>query len=371
MNLESSNPEMLLSPIQPLLIQVVPRLTPGRCGVSDHALVLARDLKDSFRVGTAFAVLNEDVTSDLPYAKVECTATMLLESCLELTGGRGGSILVHMSGYGYSPDGAPVSLAKALEEIKASGQFRIATYFHEIAASSWLPWKSKFWYSRRQQRALARIAASSGLIITNATQHAEWLGGESRRMGGVQPEMIPVFSTVGETESPVPAARRSEAMMVFGLAGTRSVAYQRIAESSHFIKKLGIKEIYDVGPEGKHPAEVNGIPVRRLGLLAAEELPAVFSKTRFGLATAEWRYLPRSSVFAGYCAQGVVPVLAGHFGRPVDGLTEGVHVVTPRTVDAAREAGWQGCADAVWNWYQSHRVRVHAERYAKWMGLHQ
>src|SRR5579863_4687131 len=102
---------------EPLLIQVVPQLQPGRSGVSDHATQLASSLK-SFGIESGFVVLNSERKCDAPYNFIECSAGRLLESCLELTRGLGGAILVHMSGYGYSPDGAPTLLAEALQRVR-------------------------------------------------------------------------------------------------------------------------------------------------------------------------------------------------------------------------------------------------------------
>jgi len=56
----------------PTLIHVVPQLKPGRCGVTDHVLPLAAELKGAFGVGSGFVVLNSDARCDLPYPVVHC-----------------------------------------------------------------------------------------------------------------------------------------------------------------------------------------------------------------------------------------------------------------------------------------------------------
>jgi hypothetical protein len=367
---ESCDPEMSFSPAHPLLIQVVPRLTPGRCGVSDQAMILAHQLKSEFGIDSAFAVLNSEERCSLPYATIHCPAKKLLDSCLELTSRRGGSILVHLSGSGYSLDGAPTLLADAIEAVMATGQFRMATYFHEIFASG-APWSSAFWHAHRQRKALSRILAKSELVVTSIEHNASWLRRESNRLDSAPVELMPIYSPAGETDEPVPFDQRDSILIIFGLAGSRNKAYRQLREVRGLVKALDVQEILDIGPECNHPIEVHGVQVKRLGMLDAADLPAIFSRARFGFVTHEWSYLGRSSVLAGYCAQGVVPVHAGPFARAVDGLAEGVHVVTPRTVDTVRRSGWEACSRAAWNWYMPHRARVHAERYAKWMGMHQ
>lgn len=350
----------------PMLIQVVPQLAQGRNGVSDQATLLAGSLKDKFGIESTFAVLNNREKCDAQYTFIECPATRLLESCLDLTQGSGGPVLVHVSGYGYSPDGAATLLADGLERVRADGRFRVGVYFHELYASG-PPWKSAFWHSRRQQRALRRLIANSGLVLTNATRHAEWIKHGARNGHGVPVEIMPVFSGAGEADELPPFERRSPAMVVFGLPGTRRLAYRRIAESGNLPRTLGIEEIYDIGPESVHPSEVNGVRVKCIGLLPAEEAGAVFSQARFGFVVHPWYFLGKSSVFASYCAQGLVPVMADPFSCDSEGLRDGVHVVSAQTAEGARKTGLEKCGHAAWNWYRSHSVCVHAARYARWI----
>jgi hypothetical protein len=355
------------SATRPLLIQVVPRLIPGRCGVSDQAIFLARELKEAFAIDSAFVVLNSNERSDLPYPVAHCLPSQLFETCMKLTEGRPGAMLIHMSGYGYSADGAPTLLAESLETFRESRQFRIAVFFHETFASG-PPWKSAFWHSRRQQKALQRIIAQSGLNAASTGRNVEWLGRESRKQGGFPVELMPVFSAAGEADALLSFVKRKPVMLVFGLAGTRRLAYRKVEAAGSLVGTLGIQEILDLGPECDCPSEVNGIRVKRMGLVPADQLPAIFAQAQFGFVTHEWFCLGKSSVFAGYCAHGTIPVLTGPFPEEADGLREGVHVVSPRTAVAARDSGWEPCSRAAWSWYNGHRLHAHAELYAKWMG---
>lgn len=349
-----------------LLIQVVPRLLPGRCGVSDSAVSLAHALKADCGVDSAFVVLNSSERCDLPYAAVYCPPAKLLESCLALTKGRSGTMLLHVSGYGYSPDGAPTQLADALQQVAASGRFRAAAYIHETFASG-PPWKSAFWYQGRQQRALRSIVTHCQLVVTSIQFFKDWLEPQSQKLGGPPIHLMPVISTAGETDDPLPFARRKAALVVFGLAGTRELAYRQLAAAGNLLESLGVEEILDVGPACGAPAQMQGVPVKPMGLVPAEDLSAVFAQAQFGFVSHVWFCLGKSSVFAAYCAHGTIPVSVGDFPQEADGVREGVQVVTPRTVKAVRQAGWEHCSQAAWNWYRGHRARVHAERYATWM----
>ncbi len=277
-----------------LLIQVVPRLRPARCGVSDQAIMLAQELKAAFGIDTVFVVLNSTEACSLPYSIIYCPPAALLETCLSITKGQPGAILVHLSGYGYSADGAPTLLADALANMRADGRFRVAVYFHELFATG-MPWSSAFWHSRRQRIAVRRIAGGCDLLVTSSRYHANWLERQIARRSASPLQLLPVFSAVGEALAPTPIEQRERAMAVFGLVGTRQMAYKKMASLGGMQNDLGFKEIWDIGPEFAAPRELNGIPVRRMGALAAQELADLLSHSRFGFAPHDPPSLAKSS----------------------------------------------------------------------------
>jgi hypothetical protein len=351
----------------PLLIQVLPQLKPTRCGVSDHAVLLARELKSAFGVDTAFVVLNSEERSDLPYPSIHCKPARLLESCLAHCAGVMASLLVHVSGYGYSPDGAPTALAEALAAVKADGRFGIAAYFHELFATE-APWRSAFWYQSRQKNAVRSIARLCELLATNSGRHAQWLKRETANSSMASIRILPVLSTAGETTSPTPSAQREASMAVFGLPSSRKRSYSALAAHSEILVSLGIEKILDIGMETDVPRQLTGIPVRRLGRLDEPELADVLSRTRYGFVYHAADCLAKSSIFATYCAQGAVPVIATPFTGEVDGLRDGVHLLSHRTAKMARIGALDQYTTAARQWYSAHGIRVHAATYARWLG---
>jgi hypothetical protein len=348
------------------LIQVVPRLQPTRCGVSDHAIALASELRAGYGIDSTFVVLNSDERCDLPYSITHCAPHQLLNACVAFSGSQPSTILVHLSGYGYSADGAPTLLADALESVRVDARFRIAVYFHELFATG-MPWKSAFWYSRRQKRAVRRIAEACDLLVTNTRSYVEWLTRETVPQSALPIQCMPVFSHVGEAQRHIPLAERDPVMVVFGLAATRQNAYRELSTLGTMLQQLGVQEILDIGPEVELPGEVHGIPVRRMGVLAATEIARQFSRSTFGFLSYPRMPLAKSGVFAGYCAHGVVPVIAQTFPGQVDGLEHGVHVLSPRTATAAQTSAWEACSIAAWRWYSGHRLHDHAAVYARWI----
>jgi hypothetical protein len=349
-----------------LLIQVVAQLKPERCGVSDHAILLARELEAAFAIRTAFVVLNSSEPCNVAYPRVYCPPSQLLETCNSLGNDRFTALLVHCSGYGYSRDGAPFPLAEALEQVRKNGRFHIAAYFHELYATG-MPWKSAFWYTRRQQKVVRRVAGACDLIATNSTRHKQWL--EREAIHGAVPavRLLPMFSNVAESPVTPTLRGRRPALVIFGLADTRRKAYARLASLGMLFDTLGVEEIVDVGPELAVPAELGGIRIRRMGVLAAPDLAEVLSHSMFGFAQHKPFGLAKSGVFAGLCALGVIPVIAESFSGEVDGLKDGVHVVSPATAGAVKNDGLERCSTAAWIWYSQHRLHVHAAEYAAWM----
>ncbi len=355
------------------LIQVVPRLLPARCGVSDHAIALAEELRASFGIDSAFVVLNSDERSELPYSVRYCPQDQLLNACVSLSGDRAAAVLVHLSGYGYSADGAPELLARALDELKSDGRFRVAVFFHELYASG-LPWTSAFWNARRQKRTYRRIFEACELPVTNARVFADWLERQEVRQSALAVRCMPVFSQMGEAQQNVPFADRDPVMAVFGLGGTRQRVYRELnnpgdtlRQLGDTLRQLGVEEILDVGPECGAPGAVDGIPVKRMGVLAATEIDRLFTRTAFGYLAYPPNCLAKSGVFAAYSAHGVIPVIAQHFREEFDGLKDGVHVLSPQTAKNLAPRGLEACSLAVWRWYSGHRLHDHAAVYEQWL----
>jgi len=350
----------------PLLIQVVPRLRPGRCGVTDHVIPLAEELRAAFGIDTAFVVLNSEERCEIQYPVAYCKPDRLLASSLELCGGEPCAMLVHVSGYGYSANGAPTFVASALSEVSQDGRFSIAAYFHELFASG-PPWKSAFWHEPRQKAAVKKIAERCDLMVTNIKQHARWLESETQRKPGVTIQLLPVQSTIGETRERIPVPQRAPKMAVFGLAVTRRKAYRELSQLSGLLRSLGVEEFVDIGADCGVGTEVSGIPVARKGALPATEVAALLARVKYGFLSYSPLYLAKSSIFAAYCEQGAVPVIAEPFDGQIDGLSDGVHVLSPKTAHGALASGLDRCSIGARAWYDKHRIRVHAATYARWL----
>lgn len=344
------------------LIQIVPRILPSRCGVSDHALALADELRRSFQVESVFIALNQPHPVE---GVVSCKADQIEQVC-EIWRKRGAeSVLAHVSGYGYSKTGIPANLARSLRILQAGHNYRTAAFFHELYASG-KPWQKAFWYSRLQRRAVRQIAETCDMVLTNTELHARRLRSESE-LHCSEVLVRPVFSTVGEAEEPLPFAQRLPVMVVFGLAGSRRRSYMLLQEMKKELKVLAVESIIDIGPESIAPEHVHHIPIYSLGVLSSSKVIEQISRARYGFVPHEPCCVAKSSIFAAYCAHGTIPVLSEAFATTFDQLKDGVHLVSKSMICNLDSETIATCSRNAFHWYSAHNLRSQAEFYSRWV----
>ena len=267
-----------------LLTQIVPRLPPSVEGVGSYAEALAGALGPR-GMATRFVTGSESLGEDAA-----------------------GPVLLHYANYGYHRRGCPVRLVEGLIRWRRHGAGRrLVTLFHEVWASG-PPWRSSFWLAPRQRRLAAALTRISTERITSLDLYARLVGPWA---GGRPVCVMPVFSTIGEPAVVPPLAVRAPRLVVFGGAGVRSRTWGReLPALAVACRELGIEEILDIGPSTAVPDRVGSVPVRSLGVLPAEEAGARLLDARAGFLSYPPPFLPKSTIFAAYCAHGVVPVCA-------------------------------------------------------------
>ena len=313
------------------LLQVVPRLPPPEEGVGSYALALGEALRERFGIESRFLE-----TADRPQA----------------ISANEDAVLLHYANYGYQRRGCPFWLSR---EVRRLAPRRLVTIFHEVYATG-PPWRSSFWTMPLQKGIAASVARASDALVTSLDLY-------SRRIGSAaSPEktvVTPVFSTLGEPDDPPPLAGRSPRLVVFGGRGARGRAYGEVRPALEAAcRELGIEEIADVGPETVVPPSIAGVPVHRLGPLPASEASALLLDARAGFVAYPAFFLPKSTIFAAYCAHGLLPVC--HWPKPVrEGeVRAGMHYANDPIPEAA-----QGIASSAHAWYLAHRLSRQAETF--------
>lgn len=299
--------------------QITPHLPPPFEGVGTYAAALAE----------ALAVHGVETRFVVPDRTVEGFRREI---------GDAETVLLHYAGYGYQRRGCPSWLIEGL----AGWRGRLVTVFHEVWATG-PPWRSSFWLLPLQRRIAAGLARRSAALVTTLEIYGDMLRPWAK---GVS--VMPVFSTVGEPEAVPAFAERERRIVVFGGAGVRRRTWERfLPDLARTARELGVREVVDVGPPIALPGSVEEVPVRALGVLPPDEVSGLLLESAAGFLAYPPDFLPKSTIFAAYCAHGMLPVCSWEGGR----------------------SWWQGEGDpqalatAAHTWYAGHSLAVQAERF--------
>lgn len=330
------------------VVHIVPVLPPPLEGVGGYALALAEALRDRYGIDSAFVA-----AAALPTRTPDALRTALA-ALTDAEPGKLPTALLHYAGYGYHPRGCPDWLIEALE----GWDGRLVTTFHEVWAMG-PPWRSSFWLSPRQRHLAGRLARRSDGLVTSMGLYRRNL---LRRAPGREVTVMPVFSTVGEPAAVPPLDRRDRCLVLFGGPGVRGRAWRHSSPAlAATCNRLGLTEIWDIGPPAEEtPDSLRGRPVRRLGPLPASEVSQRLLSAVAGFVAYPAPFLAKSTVFAAYCAHGMLPVSAWH--RPRRRVEPPPPFWRPA---AAPSDDPQRMADRARDWYSRHTLDRCAEVYGR------
>ncbi|HEV3075634.1 MAG TPA: glycosyltransferase family 1 protein [Thermoanaerobaculia bacterium] len=349
-----------------ILVQLVPWLPPALEGVGGYAAALGAALArcgiDSrFLVGDPGwlpAADHRAAAADFAGERLAERSAAALAHQLAASGAT--VVLVHYANYGYQRRGYPAWLVRGVCRWRAGAPGRrLVTYFHEVYASG-PPWRSSFWVSPLQRRLAARLLGASDGAATSLGLYGRML---ARWRPACEVWVTPVFSTIGEPAAvPPPGERLPRAMLVFGGAGNRQRAFgEQRAALAAACRALEVEEILDLGPPlAELPARLDGLPVRPLGALPAAAASAVLLRSYAGFLGYPASFLAKSTVFAAYCAHGLVPVCAWRRRQPPEAGER------PPFWDAGAEpppADPAGLAALARTWYGGHDLASQAVRF--------
>jgi hypothetical protein len=283
------------------IFQIVPQVTSQADGVSAFAAALGAEMSAlgaDVRLTEAFVRAGDsastDAASSIPLALRDLTSR--------------DRILLHYVGYGYHPRGVPRALVALMRTLRATlGAGNVGTIFHEVYASG-PPWRSSFWLLPMQRTIARRLLRISGVASSSLELYQTLL---ARLAPEKEVELLPIPSTVGEpSELPV-WSTRSRVLAVFGTPGVRQRAYHRESEALQAtIVAGGIAEVLDIGDGSVAPSAIAGVPVRTLGRIPADAVSRALLDSRVGFLAYPPDFLDKSTIFAGFCAHGVAPVVA-------------------------------------------------------------
>jgi hypothetical protein len=317
------------------MIAILVPATPG--GIYDFGTLLARELNLRSRGGARLEVLRPGGLQKLA----------------------GTHVLLQCNAYGFHPRGVPFWLTRELQGTRHS--FRsFGVYFHELYASG-RPWQSSFWLNPFQKHIAASLARMADYRITNRHVAKLWLDERSKKRDTVA---LPVFSTIGEPESrPVKLECERSGIAVFGSAGVRARTYAAIGNRLVDISRQLKIDVHDIG------APIEDADIRRTlasagasehGQLDATATRDILAVCKYGLVDYPKAYVAKSSVFAAYCAFGLVPILLSEDHEIHDDLVCGKHYIGNAANMALDQPSLISIAAAATSWYSRHSLAIHA-----------
>lgn len=360
-----------------LITSIVSRLPPAIDGVGDYALNLALQLHKDFNIETHFIVGDPKWTgatniAGFPISQVrECSAKSIL-SLLPSDRCSYSTILLHYVNYGYAKRGCPIWLVDGLQRWQNTNDHQwLVTMFHETYASG-RPWTSTFWLSPLQKNLAARLVNISDRCLTSREDYAKILS----KLSLVKPieiPTLPVFSNIGEPEQVPLLAERHRRLVVFGSPHNRRRVYQEsLAELEKTCKLLEIEEVWDIGTSTNLTlSTINNVPVVELGQRSTSEISQFLLNSLVGFFDYNPEYLAKSTIFAAYCAHGLLPVSDRSSTLSLDGIAAGKHYWVPdeQTIGLKELEKLQIIANNAHTWYQNHNLSVQAKTFAAHLKL--
>jgi hypothetical protein len=270
------------------------------------------------------------------------------------------AVLLHYVGYGYARDGAPRELVQRIAALaRARPRPRLLLHLHEVHAESRNPLSRTFWNVAAQRAVARELLRHADAALTSTERFAA----QARALGSAASvRVLPIAATFAVPNAVPTLAGRRRALVVFGAEGLRRRAYALgSTRLLALIDTLGLEAVVDIGPGDAVPlAHRQALPVEIVGRVDSAGLGTHLTGVAFGMIDYFDACLAKSSVFAAYCACGLVPILARDNRSEVEGLMVGREYVlvegAPRGIVAQ-----QAIADAARAWYAPHALARHAD----------
>jgi len=357
------------------LVQIVAGLPPKIDGVGDYALTVARAMRAQHGIDSLFVVADPawqgpETVDGFHAITVEKRSPGSLVSAIERVLYVAGStaktpVLLHCSLYGYAQRALAFWLINGILRWKRKEpETAFLTMFHELAA--WGPiWSSPFWLYRIQRGLIKTLANESNAHLTTNARYLRVLG----RIADLDEKTIvrlPALSTVGELSCPPPAGVRKRQLVVFGQRPSRDAVFSKCRILVQTLcRALQIERIIEIGPPRGDREDGLLVPLQRLGILESSDVSRVLQESLCGLLALDADYLAKSSVFAAYCAHGVLPIVAGSSPEETDGLKANEQYWHPAsTAFTITPEKCASTAQSAHLWYQGHTAAIQAGCYA-------
>lgn len=307
------------------ILQIVPRLSPDVDGVGDYSLQLAHQLREHHQILSDFLVFRpsrrtQPRVGDFTVHRLD---THTVEGLLEQIPVDTSTVVLQYSNYPYLRGklDSPAWLVAALSALRQRG-LRVVIMFHELPTLRYRGIRCPNPVQRRVSRALAQVADE---VVTNNTAFQQTLAGWVKS----PVHCIPNFSTIGEPDRVSPLRDRTRSLIVFGSSDRTRVYRNNLPRLQQICQQLNIQTLYDVGRPVEWDSEglATRVNVVKTGFLPAAEVSQLMSNALAGLFDYQRfpRNLAKSTVYAAYCAHGLLPICNRQPLCPQDGIVANQH----------------------------------------------
>lgn len=250
----------------------------------------------------------------------------------------------------------PFCLPDALRSTIKAHQLKLIVMFHELSK---LHWKQFYVFDLLNpihcivSRQLAKMA---DLVLTSSSKYqsvlSEWIGASVTK--------ISIFSTIGEPDLVLPLVERQRRLVVFGGSARARIYQNHLPALIKTCMLLEIEEICDIEPPlNLSTIATDEIELVEMGFRSQSEIGELLSTAIAGCL--DYSPFPgslgKSSVFAAYCAYGLLPILTGDNYAQQDGLYANKHYLMSNerasdlNIDAVQKIVNNTC-----KWYQNHTI---------------
>jgi hypothetical protein len=358
--------ELRTKPIK--IAQIVPRLPPYRDGVGDYAIWLAKQLLTAHNIDTQFLIFQAGPKND---ANIEgFSASKLKEHTIQefnrLISPDVDGIILHYSNYPYLRGkwDAPFWLLDALNDIKQRLAVKVIVMFHELPTLKFGRIKV---LNPVQALMSRRLAQTAHTVITDSSNFKKQLGKWTKSAI----PCIPDFSTIGEPDHVVPLAERDRRLIIFGGHDRYRVYQNHLSSLLQTCNALGIQEICDIGsPLNLDAGDFKNLRLVEMGFQPEEAIQQLMLTSFAGLIdyTRFPGDLGKSSVFAAFCAHGLLPICTVYNPSEADGI----HLNRQYVVSGNHLQNWslvelQAIATQAHQWYDCHSLAKNTNVFASYL----
>lgn len=348
------------------LLQIVPRLPPYSDGVGDYARLLAGQLSLTHDIETEFVAFRPatETPSEVDGFYTHRLFEHAVNPFLSLIPQKIDGVLLHYSNYPYLEGrfDAPFWLVDALKIIKQQRNCPLIVMYHELPTLKWNRFRMLNPIQSLVSKRLAKIASA---VFTDSQHFKSHL----KKWTTSPITCIPDFSTIGE---PKPDQIRSlkdrqRRLVIFG-GSDRVRAYANLDRLLATCRALDIQEICDIGTaQNLSPKQFGDITFKELGFQSAQSVQRILLDSVAGLMDYS-RFpgdLGKSSVFAAFCAHGLLPICTAYNPSEPDGVFAGEqYAIAGGDLATLSSQQRQHIADQAIAWYSQHNLSTNAQLFA-------